>query len=164
MENILNEREKRIAFQENIIKEYGIPLVFLRVNYPGLNKINEITRGIIKNVYVDFIKTLNEEVHLELYNETSEGPNYTALINCDGYILKKIAATFEETHPLGRLVDIDVYDSNGYKNISRNDLKMPLRKCFLCSKDAFVCIREKNHTEKDLVDYINNSYNKYRGT
>ena len=161
MENMLNEREKRITFQEKIIKKYDIPLVFLKVNYPGLNKINEITKEIIKSVYIDFNRILNKKVELKLYNETSEGPNYIFLINCDAYIIKNKAIEFEETHPLGRLVDIDVYDSKDCKNISRNDLNVPLRKCFLCSKDAFICIREKNHTEEDIIDYINNSFKKY---
>lgn len=160
MENLLIEREKRIIFQKKIIKKYDMPLVFFRVNYPGLDKINETTREILKIAYVDFNKALNEKVHLRLYNETPEGPNYTALMNCDAHFIKNKAVEFEETHPLGRLVDIDIFDLDG-RSISRSDLKLPLRKCFLCSKDVFVCMREEKHTKQEIIDYINDLYLKF---
>ncbi|MCL2323127.1 MAG: citrate lyase holo-[acyl-carrier protein] synthase [Oscillospiraceae bacterium] len=161
MEDILEQREKRIAFQEELIKKYNLPLVFLRVNYPGLNKINHITRSIIESASLDFSRVFKTKIHTKLYEETLEGPNYTELIQCDEYIIKSKAIEFEELNPLGRLVDIDVYSSKDFKNISRVDLEMPPRKCYLCSKDAFICMREKNHSNEEIINFINDTYNDY---
>ncbi len=161
MEDILNQREKRVMFQEELMKKYNMPLVFLKVNYPGLNKVNNTTKGIIKSAFLDLKKIFMEKIFLNVYEETLEGPNYTALIDCDEHVIKIIAIEFEETHPLGRLIDIDIYSIKNYENISRSYFNLPPRKCYLCSKDAFICMREQNHTNEEIINYINNSFYDY---
>lgn len=59
----------------------------------------------------------------------------------------------EETHPLGRLFDVDVYDEAG-SGISREELGSPVRKCLICEKDAKLCGRSRSHTVKELYERI----------
>ena len=38
-EDILLERERRIEYQEKLVKQYKMPILVIRVNYPGSIKI-----------------------------------------------------------------------------------------------------------------------------
>ena len=65
--------------------------------------------------------------------------------------IKKLLATIdiEETHPLGRLFDMDVYDKTG-NGISREQLGAPPRRCLLCGQGAKSCGRSRSHTIEEL--------------
>ncbi|MCM1043196.1 MAG: triphosphoribosyl-dephospho-CoA synthase [Corallococcus sp.] len=70
--------------------------------------------------------------------------------------LKQWAVDTEETHPLGRFADIDVYE-NGLQSQTRGYM----RKCYLCDKPAFVCGRLKSHSQEQLLDCLKNAVRKY---
>ncbi|MGV6846001.1 MAG: triphosphoribosyl-dephospho-CoA synthase [Lutibacter sp.] len=59
--------------------------------------------------------------------------------------LKLLTEEFEQNHEVGRLIDVDVFNKNGYP-ISSHKTK----NCLLCEKPATVCMREKNHEYKVL--------------
>ena len=59
----------------------------------------------------------------------------------------KTLIQLEETHPLGRFVDIDVYTNKG--QISRAYLDMK-KKCMICEKNAFVCMQENRHSLEEI--------------
>ena len=40
------------------------------------------------------------------------------------------------------------------KMISRNDFDINPRKCLLCDKPAFICMKEKNHSVHEVLSYI----------
>ena len=63
--------------------------------------------------------------------------------------LKKSAVKLEETHPLGRLFDIDVFDEEGSPMI-RELVGAGRRKCLLCGKDAKECGRSRTHSVEEL--------------
>ena len=63
----------------------------------------------------------------------------------ENFILER----YEENDKLGRFVDIDVY-YDSINSINRNKL----RKCYLCEKPAFVCGRNKSHSQEEILDYI----------
>jgi len=78
----------------------------------------------------------------------------------DAFILKKMSVEIEETHTLGRLLDIDVYNINK-KQISRTEIGELTRKCFICSNEARSCIILKRHSLKELNKKINFLLSKY---
>ena len=64
--------------------------------------------------------------------------------------LKRICEDFEEKHPLGRFIDVDVTDFSG-NPVSSGKLKH----CFFCGqKSAIECRREKSHDLKELRDFM----------
>lgn len=72
------------------------------------------------------------------------------LVDPDAYELGKRVAVLgmqniEETHPLGRLFDIDVLDSEGHK-LSRPQY----RPCLICGNQAQLCARTRRHTVAEM--------------
>ena len=59
---------------------------------------------------------------------------------------QKVSQTeIEETHPIGRLFDMDVIDTDGQK-LSRPSY----RKCIICGCQAQECARTRNHTVEEM--------------
>lgn len=71
--------------------------------------------------------------------------------------LKQICEEFEEKHPQGRFIDVDVTDLSG-NPVSSGKLKC----CFFCGqKPAIVCRREKSHDIKELRDFMFRGIDEY---
>ena len=86
-------------------------------------------------------------------NESYDGPYYIGIIaDSDSTVIKRKTIEIEEQHPLGRLIDLDVYDSSG--PVSRSDLGFSPRTCFLCGDIAFHCIKSHKHPEVEIKDYV----------
>ncbi len=75
--------------------------------------------------------------------------------------VKRRASRIEETHPLGRFIDIDVYE-NG-RVLSRVALGQPIRRCYLCSEPAQQCARLKTHRYDRLRKAIEIAIARYIG-
>lgn len=155
---ILNAREERINFIESLIVKDKV-IISIRANYPGCVKDNVITRNIVNNIINDYEDSFN---FLEKYSfNNGEGLVYVYILNSiDVVSIKKNMIKIEEKHPLGRLVDIDVYYRD-IKSISRKELGYKERKCFLCDDNAYNCIRSKNHTIESVLSYINKTVEDY---
>lgn len=67
----------------------------------------------------------------------------------------------ETLQPAARLVDLDVYDSQG-RQIDRAFLSLPPRPCLVCNRSAVECIRLGRHTASDLTEKINELLAPYR--
>lgn len=72
---------------------------------------------------------------------------------------KRTACRIEDTHPLGRLMDIDVITADG--PLSRGSIGLPERRCLLCDQPARMCMRARNHTAAQLLDKIKELLTKY---
>lgn len=81
--------------------------------------------------------------------EAELGPNFVYGVHKDALHVKDLAMRLEDT-PLGRLIDIDVYDASIDRPISRPTL----RKCLLCDRPAAVCRKEGTHTADELTEAI----------
>jgi holo-ACP synthase CitX len=65
--------------------------------------------------------------------------------------VKRYCMTLEASQPAARLVDLDVFDSQG-RQIDRSVLSLPPRPCLLCERTAAECIRLGRHSYSDLTD------------
>ena len=65
---------------------------------------------------------------------------------------KRITCELEETHPLGRLMDMDVVGPEG--PVSRADIGLAPRRCLLCGNEVRYCMRAKSHTREELLTRI----------
>lgn len=71
--------------------------------------------------------------------------------------IKQICEDFEESHPLGRFVDVDLNDQMG-NSVSSGKSKL----CFFCrEKPAIECRREKSHDFDELRTFMFSEMEKY---
>ena len=62
---------------------------------------------------------------------------------------KRVAVEIEDTHPLGRLFDIDVIDAQGIP-VSRDRVGGQPRRCLVCDHEARYCMRMRWHTQEEI--------------
>lgn len=160
-DELLEAREKRVELINELLKRYRTPLLVMRVNYPGLKKTNNLTVNIIEAMSPLICNILRAKVCGKLLLQGAEGPILYVAIKEDVLALKTIAINFEEKQPLGRCLDLDVYDLEG-KSIGRQELGYPRRKCYLCEDYAHYCVRARRHSEHEVVGYIEEKYREYR--
>lgn len=158
---ILDAREERAEFQQELIKKYNMPLISARINYPGLYKDNKITRSIMKVIYQEILSKFNDIIVYEKLNFTAEGPCLTLIVEMEPLMAKSIAVDIEDRHPMGRLADLDVYNLKGMP-LSRTEFGLTPRKCYLCGDTAHNCVRSKKHNSNEVIDYIKNQYMNYK--
>ena len=151
--DILDARENRAHLQEELIKKFNLPLLVIRANYPGTNKNNEMSRYIIDTIYNVILSKISPE-NIKKIN-SFEGSIYLLSLDSSPIKLKKIAVDIEHSHPLGRLADIDVLDSNNH-TLSRTELGYHPRGCFICSDQAHSCVRSRKHSLEEILEYIEN--------
>lgn len=75
--------------------------------------------------------------------------------------VKQRCMALETSQQAARLVDLDVYDSQG-RQIDRAFLSLPPRPCLVCNRSAVECIRLGRHTVADLTEKINELLAPYR--
>lgn len=160
VDDFLKHRDYRVEYQRSLVDIYIKTLVCVRVNYPSLNKENSTTIKINEIIRNEIINFLDDNIIFENTFISLEGPISLLVVDENPFRVKEICVDIEENHPVGRLVDIDVYDKN-YKGISRIDLGMEKRKCFLCDNLAFVCSRAGKHSWKEIFNFIENTLNNY---
>ena len=149
---ILQSREDRRDKQIDLINRYNSTLISFTLNTPGIVKDNEMYRGIHREGMKKISKLLIENRIPILFqkeiNKSTGSEGYIA-VDIDSIEVKKLLIALEETHPLGRIFDIDVFD-NSHKQISRSDLGINPRRCLLCGKDASICAKDMSHSYEDL--------------
>lgn len=62
---------------------------------------------------------------------------------------KRVTVEIEDTHPLGRLFDIDVIDKQGIP-VSRDRVGGQPRRCLVCDHEARYCMRMRWHTQEEI--------------
>lgn len=163
IETFLKLREERAIFQSEIIKKYNKPIIVLRGNYPGKNKNNFIINNII-SIFFEEIEIIFKDFIINIETlDTMEGITHIFSINFDPYQLKKITIDLEDNHPLGRIVDIDVFD-NLANPLSRKNFNKEKRKCIICDNLSFICSRTQKHTQEEIIFEIERRYFKYLET
>ncbi len=92
---------------------------------------------------------------LRLASATSDalGPFRLWLAGGGAVSLKRAAVRVEEDDPLGRLYDIDVYDSAA-RPVDRARLWLPPRPCLLCGEPARECIWMRRHDLRALEEAV----------
>lgn len=79
----------------------------------------------------------------EVY-EKNTGDCAFFLLKSQAIQVKKFLVSIEESHPLGRLFNLDVCGPDGI-SVKRHDLGLLPRTCLVCGEDAHVCA-EKSPT------------------
>lgn len=151
---ILQAREERLL---NIQSLFTKAIICVKANIPGNDKQIKIAYVLVrlfKNIIVNQIKVLDYFAF-----DSADGPYYLIRVDKD-LSLKKQLIEIEETHPLGRFIDLDFFCEND-KSVFRKELNLSPRQCYLCDKPAIICARNKSHTLTELITYINDKVEKY---
>ena len=158
--DILLERERRIEYQEKLLKQYKMPMLVIRVNYPGIEKDNPLSQAVIKIMEQEVCEVFLSSIHYKKNTTTAEGPLAIMCIDKVATDIKKETLNIEHNHLLGRCVDLDVYDDTG-KSISREDFGLAMRKCYICDDIAHNCVRSKKHSFDEVEGFIKRKYAEY---
>ncbi len=155
---LLDAREKRAVTVDNLYKKNHLPIITIKGNVVGSDKnppymtfLLSYFLGLTRNVFQSNIKSITKKASID--------GNYILLeVKEDSTLIKQEMIKLESS-PIGRLIDLDVYDNY---TLSRSTSNLNLRKCLICSNDAFVCIKTRAHTvdeiksqtEKIIKDFI----------
>lgn len=153
LEQLLQSRDDRAAFQTILLNGYHRPLVSFTVNMPG--KIKRDCRS--KEVFDAGVLAIREAlagqiVYYKLLDKVT-GPEGYFAVDLDAVLLKEKTVTIEETHPLGRLMDIDVLSAPGIQ-VGRSRLGQEPRRCLVCGQMAAACVRSRAHPPEQVLAAI----------
>lgn len=160
LEALLKYRELKNHVIQALTTEDSRTLVVVRVNIPGPNKksiwseklFKEAVKAVESTCKINAIALEDVTSALTQFGET---PEYVSIFyvaqNAD--LVKKLCVQEEETHALGRIFDIDVYDAQG-RALTREDLKESVRKCYLCDQPAYECARGRKHDLEALELFL----------
>ena len=168
LDELLASRDARHAMQQKLMAEHsGKTLVCLTVVMPGSVKRNQqsltVARAAVKamrkayNISDDLLpetELLTNELKIETREclvERDLNTGYEAYLITPLPLLeaKRVAVDIEDTHPLGRLFDIDVIDAQGIP-VSRDRVGGQPRRCLVCDHEARYCMRMRWHTQEEI--------------
>ena len=149
IDTLLAAREKRMMrINERISSNNGV--LCIKANSVGHQKNRPEAILLVRY----FAKMMQTTIELkEVCAFPSEDGFYILASIAQDTSIKNKCIDIEATHPLGRLIDLDVYLYPN-QSVSRASLNQPPRLCFLCQEEAWVCRREKRHTHEELVDFF----------
>ncbi len=150
---ILDARERRVARGMNLLKKYNLPLICFTMNIVGDKKTGTLIKAGFE-LGDELLRThLKAErlplVHTEQHT-TKAGYEAFYVVDGEPAHLKHVAADIEESLPVGRLFDMDVWDVDGTR-WDRERLGFDPRRCLLCHEPAKICARERRHSTEELL-------------
>ena len=129
-------------------------LVCLTVVLPG--PVKRDARSLkVAEAGVKAVREVFSPVHEECYDRET---GFEGFFLVDGALLdvKKACCMIENTHPCGRLLDLDVLEKVGESvvPVERERVGETPRKCLVCGRPARECMRAHAHAFIDIVQAI----------
>ncbi len=166
LEQVLARREERrreidaafLSPEKETSAEFPVTAILcLKLNIPGPVKSNEM----IDRLFDRAIGAVDEAFEERRWNwlkrkilRAETGPEALYLLRLDPLELKRAMVDIEERHPLGRLFDLDVEHAEGM--VSREQIGLAPRRCFLCGREARDCARSRRHQVVEMQEWITN--------
>ena len=161
LDQLLASREERASFQKELLKGYpGKTLVCLTVIMPGKVKRN-LQSLVVAQAAVTAMVSAFEGSTLSLrLRDLPTGYEAYIVTPLSNEEAKRETCRIEDTHPLGRLFDLDVIDADGVP-VSRELIGKAPRKCLVCDSDARYCMRNRTHSLDELSARIEEMIESY---
>lgn len=156
LEAVLANREARVARQRQAMAAGRGTVVSFTVNMPGPIKDSDEARVIFRAGQDALAKGARMRGYaLECLSMIflPTGPEALAGVGASPLHVKRLTLAIEAEHPLGRFFDLDVLDGDGV-SVSRSELGLPPRTCFVCGEGAAVCARSRAHNAEELSAVI----------
>ncbi len=146
-------RDRRVQLQEQLLQSHDCPLISFCMNIPGPVKTDALIRRAFDAGTTEIMKALaaHPDWQIAARHEIHEktGDELMLSVTADARTLKDVMSQIEETHPLGRLFDIDIIGTDGRK------LSRPrYRSCLLCGRQAQECASSRRHSAAALFARI----------
>ena len=140
-------RDRRVLKKWELLTPGGeICLVEFSLNIAGTVKTFPFARAAFREEVRELSDRLSRfsVLKTEVY-EKNTGDCAFFLLKSQAIQVKKFLVSVEESHPLGRLFNLDVCGPDGI-SVKRHDLGLLPRTCLVCGKDAHVCAQKKSHS------------------
>jgi len=158
LEQLLDSRENRALRQREWLTNHSQPIISFTINMVGDVKVNTISKIAFNQgieAMIEYCQRFEATFVQSQKFEASTGLEFMALVkNITALDLKKVMVEIEDTHPLGRLFDIDVIGTDAIA-LSRDAMMLPRRRCMVCNNDAKVCARSRAHTKEAIFSKMN---------
>lgn len=163
LDELLASREARRDFQNELLRRYsGKTLVCLTVVMPGSVKRNTQSLIVAQAALSALIARFGSDMTAMQVRDLATGYEAYLLTSLSPLEAKRAVCHIEETHPLGRLFDLDVMTRAG-EPVSRADIGLAPRRCLLCDQEARWCMRNHTHTREELMARIGEMIDAYVG-
>lgn len=140
-------RDRRVLKKWELLTPGGeICLVEFSLNIAGAVKTFPFARAAFREEVRELSDRLScfSVLKTEVY-EKNTGDCAFFLLKSQAIQVKKFLVSIEESHPLGRLFNLDVCGPDGI-SVKRHDLGLLPRTCLVCGEDAHVCAEKKSHS------------------
>jgi len=154
--NVLDAREKRWEMRKSLAEKCNCTIITITLCIPLAYRIGEELWPVFLRLCKAFYKILlskENRVHYEGCIRSDDGPAFFISAGAEAEEIKKICVYAEETIPGGRMLDIDVMNSDK-KQIGRSDIGLPARKCFICDNPAYLCVSRRLHSSEQVAEYV----------
>lgn len=153
---MLEARERRADQQKLLLARYHCPVICFMLNIPGPVKVCAQWEKAFEYGMEQIMQMLGEQKIPIMHSQTirlQTGYELYVVADCGAQRLKDLCCHIEDESELGRLYDVDVIGTDGYKK-SRDIMGIPPRKCLLCSAEAHTCARSRRHSVEELTQRI----------
>ena len=149
----VTSEELRAARDRRVLKKWEflasgeeLCLVEFSLNIAGTIKVFPFARAAFREEIRELTDRLSRfsVMKTEVY-EKNTGDCAFFLLKSQTIQIKKFLVSIEESHPLGRLFNLDVCGPDGI-SVKRHDLGLLPRTCLVCGEDAHVCAEKKSHS------------------
>ena len=140
-------RDRRVLKKWELLTPGGeICLVEFSLNIAGAVKTFPFARAAFREEVRELSDRLSRfsVLKTEVY-EKNTGDCAFFLLKSQAIQVKKFLVSVEESHPLGRLFNLDVCGPDGI-SVKRHDLGLLPRTCLVCGEAAHVCAEKKSHS------------------
>ena len=163
LEDVLIARENRLEQQRRLIKKHGFSLVSYTLNIAGPVKrfpLGDRCFFAGKQEIEYSLQFMKAKIAECIFIDSDTGLECIWAVNADALTLKSVFSELEESHPLGRLFDIDIITNEGEK-IPRSAVFLSERGCFICGSSGSGCARNRTHSNEELFSYIYSTISDY---
>lgn len=143
---ILEAREKRAAFQKQLLSDYDLPLVCFTMNIPGPIKDSPLIQKGFRLGLRRLEKILGSAIRYRQLRCTAAGWEAFLSVDMDAEKIKTLTNFLEDKLPGGRVYDMDVITREGKLSRSAE------RRCLICDQPAMICGRSRSHSVSQLQE------------
>ncbi|MBW7983813.1 citrate lyase holo-[acyl-carrier protein] synthase [Enterobacillus tribolii] len=156
LEDVLKARDARAKLQQEWLFRFEQPMISTTLVWPGAVKDTLLARQVMaeaKEALGQLLRKHRWEISRQEMRFQPTGPEAFWSVSVPAWMIKHVTVHLEDSHPLGRLWDIDVFcPKSGL--IKRSKIRQPMRQCFICDEPAHVCSRMRRHSQSELAQVI----------
>jgi len=156
LEALLAAKENRAARQAEWLRHYQQPIISLTLVTPGAVKDTMRYRNTMGVALQACDQMLWQRGWQMLDRQVLWLPTGAEAMWCVAHPAAELKAQcieLEQTHPLGRLWDFDIFcPQNG--QVGRHSLDRSTRRCLVCDEPAHSCARSRRHPLDEVVNRV----------